>query len=40
MNPLAVLCCVIVIVVGSILWLRLHAFLALTVFAAWVWPMK
>ena len=29
MNPLALLCCGIVIVVGSILWLRLHAFLAL-----------
>ena len=29
MNPLALLGCGIVIVVGSILWLRLHAFLAL-----------
>ena len=29
MNPLALLCCGIAIVVGSILWLRLHAFLAL-----------
>ena len=29
MNPLALLACGIVIVVGSILWLRLHAFLAL-----------
>jgi GntP family gluconate:H+ symporter len=29
MNPLLLLCCGMAIVVGSILWLRLHAFLAL-----------
>ena len=29
MNSLALLCCGLVIVVGGILWLRLHAFLAL-----------
>ena len=29
MSPLALLCCGILITVGSILWLRLHAFLAL-----------